>query len=333
MSDPLLTYAVSANQVPIQASPQTGATSVVTLMIVVSNDTHKLIDCESISFSFFQGTDAQDFFSDSTGIGTSATTGWSINQSGALFTATPDTVADGEIGASGLTFILSGIKVNEQPGTTNMTITEVTVSNTGTLEVPLAKFPQQFEVGDLVAIPTPPIVNQGDNITLSWSGTGGKATYALSYADEDGHTVTITETKDVPPQPLPSTGSYTIDDLQVTPMMTFYLVVTLQIPGQDQPLLVQRQCTVTVNPPQPTIYSFTIAANPVIPGQQLSFTLNWDVIGSFQITANDGQSGQQRVLPIPNNATSYLVIPTQLTTTYTLTVFPPGVHSEEEEKL
>lgn len=39
MSDPLLTYAVSASQSPIQASPQTGDTSIVTLMIIVSNST------------------------------------------------------------------------------------------------------------------------------------------------------------------------------------------------------------------------------------------------------------------------------------------------------
>jgi hypothetical protein len=56
MNDTLLSYAVSANQSPIQASPQTGDTSIVTLMIVVSNSTHKLIECQSMSFGFLQGT-------------------------------------------------------------------------------------------------------------------------------------------------------------------------------------------------------------------------------------------------------------------------------------
>ena len=37
MGDTLLSYAVSANQSPIQVSPETGDPSIVNLMIVVSN--------------------------------------------------------------------------------------------------------------------------------------------------------------------------------------------------------------------------------------------------------------------------------------------------------
>jgi hypothetical protein len=114
--------------------------------------------------------------------------------------------------------------------------------------------------------------------------------------------------------------------------MTFYLTVTLQITGQNTPLPVEREFTVTVNPPRPAIKSFSITANPVLPGQLLSFTLNWDVVGSFQITANDGQGGTERVLPIPNNVTSYQVFPTQLTTTYTLIVSPPGTVIKEHHE-
>jgi len=329
MSDPLLSYAVSANQDPIQASPQTGDPSTVTLMIVVSNSTHTMINCQSISFGFLQGKDAKDLFSDSTGIGTSAPKGWSIKQSGALFTATPDTAKDAQIGPDGLAFVFSGIQVNQQPGTTSMTITEVTTNpkNTGTLDYPLAKFPPQFEVGPLTA--NPPIVDEGSSTTLFWSGTGG-ATYEIQYVDENDDTITITHVRDEPTQPLPSSGNYTVENLQVTPSMTFYLLVTLQIPGPSAPLPLQRECTVTVKAPKPAINSFTITANPIMPGQPLSFILNWDIIGSFQITANDGEHGTERVLPIPKGATSYPVYPTQLTTTYTLTAFPPGLIRDEE---
>ena len=328
MSSTLLSYAILPNQDPIQASPQKGPASLLTLTIVVSNNTHKLIDCRSISFGFLKGTDAKDLLSDATGIGTAIPKGWKLTQIGALFTAKPDTAKDGKIGAAGLTFVLSNIKVNQQPGTTDMTITEVTTKNTGTFVQSLEKFPQQFQVDQLTAEPL--IVVQGSSTTLNWSGSSG-ATYELLYLDEDGNTVTIMHPKGEPSQPLPPAGSYTIEDLQVTPVMTFYLLVTLKIRKQDKPLQAQRECLVTVNPPRPAINSFTITANPVTPGQQLSFILNWDVVGSFQITANDGQGGNERVLPIPNTATSYQVFPTQLVTTYTLTVFPQGAVADKEK--
>ncbi|MCA1558631.1 MAG: hypothetical protein LC731_08850, partial [Acidobacteria bacterium] len=215
MSDVLLSYAISANQSPIQASPQTGDTSIVTLMIVVSNSTHKLINCQSISFSFLQGTDAKDFFSDSTGIGAAAPTGWNLTQNGALFTATPATPEAGQIGATGLTFVLSNIKVNQQVGTTDMTITEDTTDNTGTKDYWLAKFPPEFTVGQLTANPVS--VNQGDSTTLSWNCSLG-ATYALQYLNVNEQ-VTITETTDG--QPLPAVGSYTVENLQSNPTI-FY---------------------------------------------------------------------------------------------------------------
>lgn len=329
MSAPQLTYAVYPDQDPIQASPQTGPPSILKLMVVVSNSTGQKIYCQSISFSFLQGGNAKDLFSDSTGISTTTPKGWSLKQSGALFMATPDTPGDGTIGPNGLTFVISGIRVNQQAGTTYMTITEVTTNptNTGTLDYPLAKFPQQFEVGALTA--TPPIVAEGSSTTLFWSGTSG-ATYEIQYVDENDNTITISHPQGEPTQPLPSSGNYTVENLQVTPSMTFYLLVTVQIPEEDDSVTLQRECTVTVKAPKPTINSFTITANPVIPGQPLSFILNWDIIGSFQITANDGQHGTERVLPIPKGATSYVVYPTQLTTTYTLTVFPTGLVRAEE---
>lgn len=49
MNATLLTYAVSSTPDPIQASPQVGGSSLATPMMVVSNDTHKPIKCQSIS--------------------------------------------------------------------------------------------------------------------------------------------------------------------------------------------------------------------------------------------------------------------------------------------
>ncbi|HEX8494990.1 MAG TPA: phage tail protein [Pyrinomonadaceae bacterium] len=314
--DKVLTYAVSSNPDPLQASPQTGDPSLATLMIVVSNQTSSLIDCQSISFGFLQGTDAKDLFSDSTGIGTTAPTGWTIKQNGSLFTATPD-ISPAPIGKDGLVFMLSNIKVNQQPGMTDMMVTEVTVSNTGTLACPLAKFPQKFKVGQLTAYP--PTISAGESTTLSWSGTSG-ATYALQYLNKDGNTVTITHVKGEPNQPLPSTGNYTIDDVEQS--TTFYLLVTLAVPGQDQPLKATRFFPVIVAPLPPVIEYFRpqgcMASECIIYASK--FVLEWKIEHAvmMQLTAKDTTG--THVIAVPWGATSTKITQTQNETEYMMTI-------------
>ena len=280
MSDPLLKYAISASQDPIQASPKQGTASSLTLIIVVSNSTHNLIDCQSISFGFLKGTDAKDFFADTTGIGSSAPKGWSIKQEGSLFTATPDPSKDGhngKIGHDSLTFVLSNIKVNQEPGTTPLTVTEVTHNHTGTRDYDLDKFPPHFEVSALQATPPPPIA-PGSSVTLTWSGSGGGATYELRYEDADGNTVTITHVKGEPTQPLPASGSYTIDNLQHD--TTFYLIVTLPVPGQDKPLTIEKSFPVTVTHLPPKINLFE--------GKVKFISSKWQLILNWETTPNTG---------------------------------------------
>lgn len=265
MSNPLLSYSVSTTPDPIQASPSQDSPSLATLSIVVSNNTHQIITCKSITFSFTVGKNAKDFSNDTTGITSSTTPGWSINQSGGVFTATPNTPTAGQVGAGGLSFELSGIKVNQQPGTFDFTITEVTEpgDQTGTLTIPLGKFPPQFKVNDLTADPLS--VGPGGPTTLYWSGSTG-ANYAIEYND-----VTITKTKDG--QPLPPIGSYTIDNLQSD--TTFNLVVSYQVPGQDQPVTVERSRTVAVVRAQ--IVQFT--AFPLTLGQNAMCNIQWTTNG------------------------------------------------------
>ena len=265
---PLLTYAVITDPDPIQTSPQTGDPSLAKLTIIVSNDTHQFIECQSISFGFLQGTDAKDFFSDATGIVPSAPTGWSITQVGSLFTATPDN-SPAQIGAAGLVFVLTTIQVNEQPGTTIMTVTEETGSDpknpiTGTKNIPLYKIPLTFKVGKLTA--APPMISAGKYTTLEWSGTSG-AIYQIQYHDINGNLVIISNVEGSN-TPLPSTGTYTISGIQQN--TTFYLVVTLNLPGQNEPLYVLRYFPVTVATPPAipvgTIVAFAAPLSNVPPG-------------------------------------------------------------------
>lgn len=264
MSDILLSYAVSTEPDPLQVSP-----TLATLTIVVSNDTHRSIDCQSIGFSFLQGTNAKDFFSDSTGIVTSVPEGWSIKQEDARFTALPDN-APAQISADGLTFRLSNIAVNTQVGTTDMTITEVTTKGTGTLDYPLAKFPLNFEVTDFSTVQELPI-DYGSIVTLKWKGTTG-ATYVLRYVDAEGHTVVITHVKDEPTQPLPAHGTYTIENL--TRETTFYLIVTLDATIEDNPPTLERYILVDVAQPQPEIALFEGSTD--ITTHPWRWTLRWD---------------------------------------------------------
>lgn len=289
MSDTLLTYSVSTDPDPIQASPVQGNPSTTTLTIVASNNTHHIITCKSITFSFPVGTNAKDFSSDTTGISTTRPTGWSISQSGGVFTATPNTPADGNIGAAGLSFVLSGIKVNQQPGTFDLTITEVTEpgDRSGVQTIPLGKFPPQFAVKDLTAKPLS--VGPGGSTTLMWSGSPG-ATYSLEYND-----IIITKGKDG--QLLPPIGSYTVDNLQSD--TTFNLVVTYQVPGQDQPMTVERSRPVSVVRAQ--IVQFI--AFPLTLGQGAMCNLQWTTNadqcyldpGSQSVAAPSGSTS----MPIP----------------------------------
>lgn len=280
MSDTRLSYAVYPNPNPIQASPLQGAPSLVTLLIVVSNSTNEVIDCESISFGFKQGSNAKDFSTDFTSVSTAPADGWSITQDGAFFTATPDN-APAQVGREGLTFYLSNIKVNQQPGTTSMTITEVTTNpdNTAELDCQLEKFPTQFSVGQLIAEPL--TINQGQSTTLSWNGSAG-ATYALSYRDAGNTIVNITQTADG--KLLPPVGSYTVRNLQHDTV--FYLIVTLQESGQDGPVTFQREVTVTVVQPPVRILSFSAAPQTVsYPGEQV--TLSWEVENATALILSD----------------------------------------------
>lgn len=326
MSETLLTYAVSWEPDPIQASGADEDYSFLTLTIVVSNTTSKVIDCQSITFGFLPGKSAKDLFTDASFGTSSFNAGWSINNDGGFVTATPKTPDDEKIGGDGLTFVLSNIKVNQQPGTTSMTITETTGDGTGTLKCPLQKFPQQFEVGDLTADPV--AVDYEGSTTLFWNSTSSGATYKIEYQDADGNDIPITETTDG--HPLPAAGSYTVNNLNARPTV-FTLTVTVKVDEQDS-LTVKRQCIVAVGPQHAVINYFNIEANNFTAGQPLSLKLLWDIVGSsFQITANDGPGGVERLLPIPYGANSYPVTPTQLVTTYTLTVFEQSMVSDSHQ--
>ena len=81
----------------------------------------------------------------------------------------------GKIGGHGLVFEFSNILVNAEAGTVVLQITEnVGGPTAASADIPVSKFPQEFEVKNFKA--TPSEVDPGGVTDLSWEGSGN-ATY------------------------------------------------------------------------------------------------------------------------------------------------------------
>ena len=175
-----LLYAVQTDPHPLRVG-RTNAR----VTLVVSNPTGDYVSVTSIVFDLGEGSNATDLTNDPSSIQTgTSTAGWKFDRSGAQFTITPDnsasgTLTPGQIGGEGLAFEFSNILVNAQVGTVDLQITEnVGGPTAATANIPVSKFPQEFEVGNFKA--TPSEVDPGGLTDLSWEGSGN-ATYELSY--------------------------------------------------------------------------------------------------------------------------------------------------------
>ena len=116
MNETLLDYAIDPTPYPIQASPSTVNPNLASLTLVMSNSKGHSITCSGIALTPPTGANAKDFCSDAKGIFSTVPTGWSVKEGSGLFTFTPDTKDNGQVDKDGLVFGLSGIKVNQEPG-------------------------------------------------------------------------------------------------------------------------------------------------------------------------------------------------------------------------
>jgi hypothetical protein len=235
-SNTLLTYVFFLEPDPLQVS----AAAILTL--VVSNSSRQAITCSSIQVMLPVGTNAKDLIVSGAQIETKVPDGWSASSDGGVITLTPSGDA-GKIEGAGITFVIV-TATNGEPGTAPVSIAEMASSPSQpsqprTATFAMAKAPAQFRLSELiVTAPQDHDVPEGGTATLMWTGQGAGVTYTMSYPPADSG----------PPvnDNVGSTGPYTSRPLTRTGSVTFTLTASVTVPGQDQPLIVQRQQTVSI---------------------------------------------------------------------------------------
>jgi hypothetical protein len=259
----LLSYGITTNPDPLQASPASGNPSISSIVVTVSNNTMYPIYCNKLTFSFPIGTDSQDLTAVSAGIQVSANSSdkWQISVTSAgVFTATPIIPDNNEITIDGLSFQIYNIQTNNQVGTFNFDVEEnsSTYSNKDFSDkyntYSLAKFPYGFYVNNFAA--SSPMINDGATVILTWLGSD-QASYTIFY---NTTSVDVTNVR-----------SWTSPKLNNT--TTFSLVASVQENGEtvDTYLYV----TVIVANPELQATSLNVLQNTTLSGPAyLGSTLN-----------------------------------------------------------
>jgi hypothetical protein len=266
----LLKYAFLADPDPLQA----GGTA--TLTLIVSNPGGQVVTVDSIVVTLPVGTNAKDLTADASGIQSQLPPGWGVSQSGGELTLRPATPEAARVARSGLAFVFARIQLNAEPGTVAVAIDETASSAADpapkprTATLTLDKFPRQFALGGLAVNPLR--VEPGGSATLTWSGS--PADYSLYY---DPGTAPV----DVR---VGSTGPYVARDLERPAGVTFTLRVSVTVPGQDQPLLLQRQVHVDVA----AVAIDNFQASPPTVGPNGLTRLSWRTSNATSVTLDPG---------------------------------------------
>jgi len=290
----LLAYQLFTQPDPLQV----GAANAV-LTLVASNPRRDLVTVQGLAVTIPVGTNASDLTANAGGLQVQVPQGWSAALDGGQVTFKPQGAA-GEIGPAGISFVLAGLTVNAQVGTAMLVVDETASTRTVPVadrlgQIDLPKFPAQFFVSDLSASPLD--VPAGGATTLMWTGAAA-ATYTLKYQPADQGTPVS--------QPVGNTGPYTAAGLTRSGMVTFTLVVQVAVPGQDQPLTVQRQAAVSVE-----TLSASLSAEPPSVGEHGLVRLAWSTTNAAQCRLDPGGAA------LAGSGTLYLLV--QRTTVFTLT--------------
>ncbi len=240
-TEPLLKYAPVCVPDPLTASFPAASVGIV----VNNGGSSTVINCTQIVIAFSVGDNSGDLTTDPTTIQTQMPTGWNVARSGGVFTLTPQTPADGEIAGQGLEFLFTNVAVNAQPAAQcPITIYETASgypqpSMMRSEVINLVKANAGFTLSDLTADPLE--VPSGGTTTLQWTGSASTSTMPVTYT-----MIYDTGTESVS-DPVGNTGPYTSKPLTQTPSVTFTLEAMVTLSGQDEPIIVQEQVSVTVD--------------------------------------------------------------------------------------
>ncbi|MFE1130776.1 hypothetical protein ACFW6R_29400 [Streptomyces albidoflavus] len=249
----LLSYSVTTDPEPLQASPASGRPLYGALTIVVSNNTEKPIFCEQIPFLLPIGDLAQDLTSVPTGILCAAvpSANWQLSQtSERAFTAFPLTEEHKKITSDGLVFQIYSIVVNDEVGTFTLTVQETSSTSGTDFQVrtggfDLAKFPYGYFFGGLA--PSAPQVPYRGQVTLTWTGSDGPE-YTM-FAGTQAYNVTQTRAWLSP---------------NLTTDTTFLLQASLQQRGET--VTIHQSTTVIVADPSVTATDLTVLGDSALQG-------------------------------------------------------------------
>ncbi|HYR08576.1 MAG TPA: hypothetical protein VEQ60_12430 [Longimicrobium sp.] len=267
----LLSYAVTTDPDPLQASPADGAVSTGALTIVVSNNIDDAIYCNQIVFGIPEGTLAQQLTNDDTSLQCAITPDtWSITANGGgTFTATPVNPSGNEITDRGLVVEIFDIQVNQEPGTASISIVETSSNDPngpfdtsdGTLTV--AKFPYGFFFDNFA--PSAVQIDDGGSVTLTWNGSDGPI-YTLLWGSQ---AVDVTEVR-----------SYTVGPLNAD--TTFLLQATYQ--SQGATATTSLTTSVNVGNPDLTLSTLTVTGDATVNGVLAAGTVNVTTLAANDAT-------------------------------------------------
>lgn len=315
VSETLLSYSILTSPNPLEANTPGVLTA------VVSNSTGDVVICERIVFTLPVGTNAKDLIVDGVGIESAPPRGWNVSNENGVLTCTPQTSERGEIGGEGLSFTFSRFMANSKFGTSRIDIDEVASTEFDrkqerTTSIPVPKFPAQFAVSGLrfEGLEEPYQVPSGGTVTVDWNGTAVPgATYTISYQPKD-------EGSGLPPVRVGNNGPYGSVALTRTGSVTFTLTVAIPVPGQDMPLVVQRQLTVSV-----ITLSLSLVVQPTSVGVNGLALLQWEALNASKCLLDPGGE------TVPAIGSRYVIVPQ--TTYFTVTATGFGRVKQEQKQI
>lgn len=278
MNKPLLDYGVTSIPTPLQTQ-EPGQVS-----IAVSYSGDETFEVSQLLFSVEIGGSGDSLTKEATGLRALAGNGWRIaSLGGGSFRATPISGASQPVTGLSVEFIVSGFTVNDDPGTTHVSVFETTivdkVKRQGSDEYPLIK-----TAGPLMLTgPTANLksVDYGGESLISWSATHG-ATITL---DLDG--TTIDHVKGQPGTPLPVEGSYSIDAIERADTV---VTCTATLNSGTGPQTKSGQVTISMN--APVIETLTVSR---VNGLWWDVEAMWAAKGAATTTLTIGQNAPVKV--------------------------------------